>query len=118
MIIPFMLKVLATFGGNVIEPYFKATEYISFMIKLSLAFGVIFELPVISFVLTRMGLINAGFLVNKLRHAIVIIFIVAAVLTPPDVVSQLFLAIPLLFIYLISIFVSFLAQERSHEHGA
>lgn len=117
-IIPFMIKVLASFGGGILEPYFKATEYISFLIKMGLACGIIFELPVVSWVLTKIGLITPKFLVSKVRHAIVVIFIVAAVLTPPDVLSQFFLAIPLLAIYGISILVSFFAQERRHEHGA
>jgi sec-independent protein translocase protein TatC len=118
VVIPLMIKVLATFGAGILEPYFKASEYISFLIKMSLAFGLIFELPVVCYVLTKMGILTPKFLINKVRHAIVIIFIVAAVLTPPDVLSQLFLAAPLLIIYGISILVSFLAQERSHEHGA
>jgi len=118
LVIPYMIKVLSAFGAGVLEPYFKASEYISFMIKLSLAFGLIFELPVICFVLTRMGLLTPRFLISKARHAVVVIFIVAALITPPDVLSQLFMAIPLLAIYGISILVSFFAQERSNEHGA
>jgi sec-independent protein translocase protein TatC len=84
---------------------------------MSLAFGLIFELPVVCYVLTKMGILTPKFLINKIRHAIVLIFIVAAVLTPPDILSQTFLAAPLLVIYGVSILVSFLAQERSHEHG-
>ncbi len=111
--IPFMIKVLATFGGGVIEPYFKASEYIAFMIKLSLACGIIFELPMVSWVLTRMGLLSPKFLVSKLRHAVVIVAIVAAVISPPDVASMLFMSIPLLLIYLVSILVSFLTRRRT-----
>jgi sec-independent protein translocase protein TatC len=118
IVIPLMIKVLASFGAGVIEPYFKASEYISFLIKMSLAFGLIFELPVVCYVLTKMGILTPKFLISKIRHAVVLIFIVAAVLTPPDILSQLFLAAPLLIIYGVSILVSFLAQERSHEHGA
>jgi sec-independent protein translocase protein TatC len=118
MIIPLMIKVLASFGGGVLEPYFKASEYISFLIKISLAFGLIFELPVICYVLTKMGIVGPKFLISKIRHAVVLIFVVAAVLTPPDVLSMLFLAAPLFVIYGVSILVSFLAQERPHEHGA
>jgi sec-independent protein translocase protein TatC len=119
LILPWMIKVLTTWGSGTIEPYFKATEYITFMLKMSLACGVIFEMPVVSWVLTRMGLLTPKFLVDKLRHAIVIIFVIAAVITPPDVLSQLFLALPLLIIYGVSILVSFLSQERKpHEHGS
>jgi sec-independent protein translocase protein TatC len=110
--IPLLLKVLTRFGGGIIEPYFKASEYISFLIKMGLACGIIFEMPVVSWFLTRVGIITPKFLVSKLRHAVVIIFIVAAVITPPDVLSQFFLAVPLLIIYGISILVSYLSWER------
>ena len=110
--IPLLLKVLTRFGGGIIEPYFKASEYISFLIKMGLACGIIFEMPVVSWFLTRVGIITPKFLVDKLRHAVVIIFIVAAVITPPDVLSQFFLALPLLVIYGISILVSYLSWER------
>ena len=86
--IPLLLKVLTRFGGGIIEPYFKASEYISFLIKMGLACGIIFEMPMVSWFLTRMGLLTPKFLVSKLRHAIVIIFIVAAVISPPDVLSS------------------------------
>jgi sec-independent protein translocase protein TatC len=111
--VPLMIKVLASFGAGVMEPYFKASEYIGFLIKISLACGLIFELPVVSYVLTKMGLLTSKFLISKVRHAIVVIFIVAAVLTPPDVLSQLFLAIPLMLIYGISILVSHVTEDRS-----
>jgi sec-independent protein translocase protein TatC len=113
LVLPLMIKVLTTWGGGAMEPYFKANEYISFMLKMSLACGIIFEMPVVSWVLTRMGILTPKFLISKLRHAIVIIFIVAAVITPPDVLSQFFLAMPLLVIYGVSILVSFLSQERA-----
>ncbi len=111
--IPWMIKVLATFGGGVIEPYFKASEYISFMIKLGLACGIIFEFPMVSWLLTRMGLLTPEFLIGKIRHAVVIIAIIAAVISPPDVASMMFMAVPLLLIYAVSILVSFLTRRRA-----
>ena len=65
-----------------------------------------FELPVISYVLTRLGLITPRFMVEKFRYALVVVFIMAAILTPPDVLSQLLLAAPLLVLYGVSILVS------------
>jgi sec-independent protein translocase protein TatC len=112
LVLPWMIKVLTMWGSGAMEPYFKANEYISFLLKMSLACGIIFEMPVVSWVLTRMGILTPKFLVDKLRHAIVIIFIVAAVITPPDVMSQMFIAIPLLLIYGVSILVSYLSWER------
>ena len=113
LILPWMIKVLTSWGSGAIEPFFKANEYITFMLKMSLACGIIFEMPVVSWVLTRMGILTPKFLITKLRHAIIIIFIIAAVITPPDVMSMLFLAIPLLGIYGVSILVSYLSQERA-----
>jgi sec-independent protein translocase protein TatC len=115
VIIPLMIRVLATFGAGVLEPYFKAQEYIGFVVKMSLACGLIFELPVIAYVLTKMGVLTPQFLIDKLRHAIVVIFIVAAILTPPDVVSQIVLAAPLLVLYGISIVVSALTVRKKQS---
>jgi sec-independent protein translocase protein TatC len=112
VVLPFMVRFLATYGAGAGEPYFKASDYMSFIMKLVLAFGVVFELPVLSFVLTKMGVITPRFLVEKMRHAVVIIFVFAAILTPPDVVSQAFLAIPLCVLYGISILISFLVREK------
>jgi sec-independent protein translocase protein TatC len=111
-LIPLLIRVLSTFGSGVLEPYFKAKEYIGFVIKMSLACGLIFELPVLSYVLTKMGLLSPQFLISKLRYAIVFSFIVAAVLTPPDIFSQIVMAIPLLLLYGVSIGVSYITAEK------
>jgi len=111
--LPYMVKFLSGFAAGVLEPMFKADDYMSFLIKIVLAFGLVFELPVASFVLTRMGVITPKFLVQKFRYAIVAIFVVAAVLTPPDVISQICLALPLLLLYGVSILVSWLAKRKT-----
>jgi sec-independent protein translocase protein TatC len=111
-IIPMLIKILATFGQGVLEPFFKAKEYIGFVLKMSLACGLIFELPVISYVLTKMGLLTPGFLVSKIRHAVVLCFVMAAILTPPDMFSQIVMAVPLLVLYGVSILVSYFAVEK------
>lgn len=112
---PILLRFLTAYAGTMIDPMFKIDEYFGFLLKLSVSFGVVFELPVISFVLARMGILTASFLIDKIRYAIVAIFIVAAVLTPPDVVSQTMLAAPLLLLYGISIVVAAVASRRKRE---
>ncbi len=110
--LPYVLNFFVTFAQGKLEAFFKAEDYLGFLIKLSLAFGVVFELPVISYILTKIDIITPKFLVSNIRYAIVIIFIVAAVLTPPDVISQTFLAVPLIVLYGISILVSYLVARR------
>ena len=109
---PILLRFLTAYGGSRLSPMFRIDEYFGFLLKISLAFGAVFELPVISFVLARMGVLTPGFLINKFRYAIVAIFILAAILTPPDVISQLMLAGPLLLLYGISIIVAAMASRR------
>ena len=109
---PILLRFLTAYGGSRLSPMFRIDEYFGFLLKISLSFGAVFELPVISFVLARMGVLTPGFLINKIRYAIVAVFIVAAVLTPPDVISQLMLAGPLLLLYGISIIVAAFASRR------
>jgi len=109
---PYLLKFLTSYAGNRLDAMFKIDEYFGFLLKLTLSFGAVFELPVLSFVLSRMGLLTAGFLIKNIRYAVVAIFLVAAVLTPPDVISQLMLAAPLLILYAISIGVAALASPK------
>lgn len=110
--LPFLLRVLTNYAGHLLDPYFKVNDYFGFLLKLSLAFGIVFELPVVSFVLVRMGLLSSTFLVRHIRIAIVIIFIIAAVLTPPDIFSMLVLAFPLLLLYGLSIIVARVAGRN------
>ena len=74
-------------------------EYIKFAGRLLIAFGLIFELPLIILFLVRIGVLNYQILSQKRRYAIVIVFVAAAILTPPDVITQLMMAIPLLVLY-------------------
>ena len=110
--LPYLLRVLMTYAGSRLDPFFKIDEYFSFLLKLSIAFGLVFELPVVSFVLARIGILKTDFLVRHARIAIVIIFIIAAILTPPDIFSQITLAVPLLLLYGISILVTKFAGRK------
>ncbi len=87
-----------------IKPVF--TSYISTVINLALGCGVLFELPVVIYFLAKMGLVSPTFLKRYRRHAIVIILILAAIITPPEVASQVLITIPLLILYELSIFIA------------
>ena len=84
----------------------KISDYLDFVLKLLLAFGLVFEMPIFSFFLSRMGVVTAKSMRNFRRYAILLTFIVAAILTPPDVVSQLLMAFPMLLLYEVSILVA------------
>jgi sec-independent protein translocase protein TatC len=94
-----------------IDPALRISEYVAFSSRLLLAFGCTFELPVLAFFLARVGVVTPEQLIAWWRYAIVGVFIVAAVLTPPDVASQLLMAGPLLALYVISIGVARIAQR-------
>ena len=84
----------------------KVSEFVGFFTKLLIAFGISFELPVVTFFLAVIGLVSARSMLGFFRYAIVGIFIFAAIMTPPDILSQLLLAVPLIMLYALSILIA------------
>jgi sec-independent protein translocase protein TatC len=107
IMLPAALTFFATFGTTTIQNNIAVNEYMNFIISVMLAAGVVFELPMVSWFLSKIGVLTPAFMRKYRRHAIVAIFIVAAALTPgTDPVSQILLAVPLFLLYEISIFIS------------
>jgi sec-independent protein translocase protein TatC len=101
----FFLAEYATIG---VAPAIRISEYLSFTARMLLAFGMTFEMPVVTFFLARLGLVTHQMMLGYFRYAVLVIFIVAAVLTPgPDVASQMLMAGPLLVLYILSIGVAY-----------
>jgi sec-independent protein translocase protein TatC len=96
----------------------RVSEYLSLIMTLIFAFGITFQMPVVLTVLARVGMTNAAWLRSKRRYAIVAVFIIAAVLTPPDVISQLALAIPTLLLYEISIWLVAMTEKKYEAEKA
>ena len=117
--LPFMLRFLIQFTGEVdVSASISIQQYVSFLLTVFVIFGLVFELPVVSVLLTGLGLVRAEWLVKGRKVMVVIIFVLAAIITPPDIVSQVMVAVPMLALYEISIALSRVvgkAKKRTAE---
>ncbi|NQT06327.1 MAG: twin-arginine translocase subunit TatC [Candidatus Omnitrophica bacterium] len=111
IIVPIGMKFLLSFSTDIVTPMIAISRYVSFLGVLTFAFGLVFELPLIVLFLTKIGITTPQFLAARRREAIVLIFISAAVLTPPDIITQCLMALPLLILYEIGIIFSKLAYR-------
>ena len=113
--LPFSLRFLLSFSSDLIVPMITVDKYISFVTNEMLSCGVVFELPLILAFLTKIGIATPEFMRQKRRYVIVAIFIVSAIITPPDVASQLLLAVPLVVLYEVGILFSQLVFSRQKQ---
>ncbi|MBF6567298.1 MAG: twin-arginine translocase subunit TatC [Candidatus Binataceae bacterium] len=111
----FFINQYASIG---VTPTIRISEYLAFASKLLLAFGLTFEMPILALFLTRLGIVDHRMMIHHVRYAVLIIFIVAAALTPPDMISQFLLAIPLLALYGLSILVAYFFRVLPAEAPA
>ena len=103
LVFPWGFKFFLGFASDTIRPMPSMKEYLGFSAKLLLAFGLVFELPLVITFLARLGVVSVDFLKKNRKYAILIFFVGAAILTPPDVVTQVMMALPLMLLYEISI---------------
>ncbi|KAA8707797.1 twin-arginine translocase subunit TatC [Helicobacter canis] len=106
IIFPFMIEYILLFGNDMFEANISVESYVGFFIRVVLGFGIAFELPVLAYFLARVGMITDESLKKFFKYAVVIIFVVAAIITPPDPFSQLLMAIPLVLLYGLSILIA------------
>lgn len=114
--LPPAFRFFVSFSTDFLKPMISFREYLSLTLKFLLAFGLCFEMPVFMFFLAKLGIVNSKMLARQRRYAILIIFIVAAILTPsPDAVSQILMAVPLMVLYEVSIVVAKFARRLRPE---
>jgi sec-independent protein translocase protein TatC len=111
--LPVGFKFLLGFATDFIKPLPSMKEYLSFSIKFLLAFGLVFEFPVVLVLLARIGVVDAKTLARQRKYAILLIFIFAAILTPPDIISQVIVALPMIGLYELSILLSKIFGKKS-----
>lgn len=110
--LPMTMRFFLQYETGAIRASLSFGSYVGFLTSLLLAFGIAFELPLLVLVLARLGIVDASLLARSRKYALLIILVVAAILTPPDVVSQLLLAVPMLVLYEIGIVAARLARRR------
>ncbi len=117
VLLPFSLRFFTSLGRDMVEANYSIHAYLGYVVWMLLAAGLVFQLPVISFILTRIGLLTPAFLRKYRKYALIGILVFAAILTPPDPLSQMFMAVPLLVLYELSIIISkiFSTEETSLE---
>ena len=110
-------ETLGTSSSLPIQLEAKVNEYLSLIMRLIFAFGISFQLPILLNLLARVGVVNSDYLKKRRRYVIVIIFAIAAILTPPDPITQVGLAIPLLLLYELSIFTVTLIEKKNKKEN-
>jgi len=111
-VVPRMVSFFLSFSAATLKPIINVTQYFSFVTKFCLAFGLVFQIPVVIVLLAWLGLVTPRQLLSQWRYGVVIIFIVAAWLTPPDAVSQVMMAIPMVVLYMGAIGLAFVVGRR------
>ncbi len=114
--LPFMIQFLVNFStSDFIHSAISVASYLDFMIGMLLTFGVVFEEPMLAFVLTKLGILTPDILRKVRRYAIPLIFVIAAIITPPDVVSQFMVAVPMIGLYELSILISCVIYKKKQN---
>jgi sec-independent protein translocase protein TatC len=116
ILIPPAIRFLTTFGSNIATPQIRIANYISIVTRLLLAIGLVFEMPVVSTFLARLGIVSSQWLASKRKIAIILAFVLAAIITPTfDPINQSLVAVPLVVLYELSIWLARLVQKKKAD---
>ncbi len=115
IMLPIILYFLVVVGGRGLVPMFTISKYVSLVIICCLALGLIFQMPLIILFLTKLGIVSPKSLTTKRKYAIFLMFVLAAVLTPPDIVTQMMMAVPMIVLYEVSVLLAKLAWARRQK---
>jgi sec-independent protein translocase protein TatC len=116
VVTPFGFQFLITFGSFLYTPLINIEDYVGFFTKIMMGFGLAFQLPVIAYFLAKLGMITDKTLKDFFKYAVVIIFILAALLTPPDIYTQILMAVPLILLYGLSIIIVKYVNPHEEEN--
>jgi sec-independent protein translocase protein TatC len=115
VMLPVVLYFLVVVSGRGLVPTLILSKYVSLVVVCCLAFALIFEMPLVVYFLTRLGIVSPSFLARKRKYSILLMFILAAMLTPPDIITQVMMALPMIILYEASIWVSRVAWRRRQK---
>jgi sec-independent protein translocase protein TatC len=115
VVFPIGFKFFIGFATENIQPFLSMSDYLNFASKLLLAFGLAFQLPIVITFLAKLGIVTVDFLRKNRKYALVLFFVAAAILTPPDFFSQIMMALPLMVLYEISIFGAMIFGKKQKD---
>jgi sec-independent protein translocase protein TatC len=113
--LPITIKFFGDFSLDEVQSMISFSNYLSFAITMVFSFGLIFELPILMVLLVQFGIVKTSFLKTNRKMMVLVIFVVAAVLTPPDIISQTLLALPMLLLFEVGIFFANITEKRKFE---
>lgn len=117
VVFPVGFKYLLSFAGPELKPVLSMGQYFSLATKLLIAFGIVFQLPLVILVLSRLGMVDAGMLIRYWKYALLAAVIVGAVLTPPDIFSQLLMGGPIMLLYGLGIILAYCFGKKKEVEG-
>jgi len=117
IIMPYLYRFFVSYASGFIIPMPDLESYVSLTLKFLVIFGFLFELPLVAYYMAKAGIVNYRFLVKKRRYAVLAVFILSAIITPPDIVSQILVALPLWGLYELSIIIARFFGKKEKAHG-